>query len=144
MPETFSGLPLWRYALLLFMSALSAANGALMVLFPQPWYLCIANPARAAAYSAHFVVDVGTAYLTVAAALLWAALRPRHAYPLVAVALLFSALHAIHHVAEYASFGNPTRHVLIELLGIWGPVVLLGALLAAFHGDARGERPPRS
>jgi len=120
--------PPLRYFLLMFMAATSLANGALMVAFTEQWYLCIANPLRAALYSAHFVTDVGTAYLTIGAALLWAALSPSRALPLVAVALLFSALHAVHHVGEYLGFGMPTRSVLIELFGIWGPVAILAWL----------------
>ncbi|AXQ29168.1 hypothetical protein D0B54_10930 [Solimonas sp. K1W22B-7] len=120
--------PPLRYFLLMFMAATSLANGLLMVTFTQQWYLCIANPLRAALYSAHFVTDVGTAYLTIGAALLWAALRPARALPLVAMALLFSALHAVHHVGEYLGFGMPTRSVLIEIFGIWGPVAILAWL----------------
>ena len=120
--------PPLRYFLLMFMAATSLANGVLMVAFTEQWYLCIANPARAALYSAHFVTDVGTSYMTIGAALLWAALSPARALPLVAIALLFSALHAVHHVWEYGSFGVPTRSVLIEIFGIWGPVAILGWL----------------
>lgn len=120
--------PPLRYFLLMFMAATSLANGAIMVAFTQQWYLCIAAPERAALYSAHFVTDVGTAYLTIGAALLWAALRPIRALPLVMVSLLFSALHAVHHVGEYLGFGMPTRSVLIELFGIWGPVAILAWL----------------
>jgi len=61
--------------------------------------------------------------------MLWAALRAQYAYPLIGVALLFSVLHAVHHVYEYASFGMPTRHALVEALGIWGPLVLLAGLI---------------
>lgn len=137
MSTTFSGMATWRFALLVFLSGVSGANGVLMVILPQPWYLCIVNPARVAAYNAHFVTDVGTAYISIGAALLWAAMRPRHAYPLIGIWLLFSLLHAVHHVYEYAGFGIPTRHVLIELAGIWGPVALLGLLLVAFKRDER-------
>ncbi len=117
-----------HFLTLLFVAGTSRANGALMVLFTEQWYLCLVTPARAALYNAHFVTDVGTAYITLGAALLWAALRPAYAYPLVMVALLLSGLHAVHHLYEYGSFGLPTRSVAIELLGIWGPVLLLGWL----------------
>lgn len=130
MPSPAESKPdLLQFGLLLFMATLSIANGAIMVLFSEQWYMCLVNPARAAFYSAHFVTDVGTAYVTIGAAMLWAALRPQYAYPLIGVALLFSVLHAVHHVYEYASFGMPTRHALVEALGIWGPVVLLAGLI---------------
>lgn len=126
--KTATDHPPLRYFLLMFMAATSLANGALMVLFAEQWYACIANPARAALYSAHFVTDVGTAYLTIGVALLWAAQRPRRAFPLTAVALLFSALHGLHHIKEYIGFGMPTRSALIEVFGIWGPILLLAWL----------------
>lgn len=124
-----SAHPPLRHFLLMFMAATSIANGLLMMLFGQQWYLCLVNPQRAALYSAHFVTDVGSAYLTIGAGLLWAALRARDALPLVAVALLFSALHALHHLYEYAGFGLPTRSAAIEAPGIWGPVLVLAWLL---------------
>ncbi|HSW13645.1 MAG TPA: hypothetical protein VLI06_12445 [Solimonas sp.] len=129
--------PPLRYVLLMFMAGTSIGNGLLMVLFTEQWYLCIANPQRAALFSAHFVTDVGTAYITIGAALLWAALQPRQAWPLTVIALLFSAQHALHHVYEYASFGLPTRSALIEAFGIWGPVFLLAWLALDLHRQAR-------
>jgi hypothetical protein len=125
-----------HWAALLFMAATSMANGALMILFSEQWYLCLITPERAALFNPHFVIDVGGAYITVGAALLWAALRPQYAFPLTTMALLFSLLHAGNHVYEYFSFGNPTRYVAIEILGIWGPVLVLGWLALAL-------RPPR-
>jgi hypothetical protein len=112
--------------LLLLLAGGSLGNGALMMLAPSPWYACIGSPQRAALFNAHFVADAGAAYLSVGAALLWAALRPVHAWPLVVIALLFSSLHGAYHLYEYAGFGNPTRSALIEAFGIWAPVLLLG------------------
>jgi hypothetical protein len=126
----------FQYLLLLFLAGTSIGNGLLIVLFPQKWYLCIANPERAAAYSQHFVTDVGTAYLTIGAALAWAALRPAFSFPLIVVALLFSSLHAAHHIYEYLTFGNPTRHVVIELFGIWAPAAAMS--WAALYAKRQG------
>jgi hypothetical protein len=126
-----------HWAALLFMAAASLANGALMILFSEQWYLCLITPERAALFNPHFVVDVGAAYITIGTGLLWAALRPQYAFPLAGMALLFSLLHAGNHVYEYLSFGNPTRYLAIELLGIWAPVLVFGWL-------ARALRPPRA
>ncbi len=116
------------WAALLFMSATSLANGVLMILFTEQWYLCLITPERAALFNPHFVIDVGGAYVTMGVALLWAALRPPYAFPLTVMSLLFSLLHAGNHVYEYASFGNPTRYIAIEIVGIWGPVAVLAWL----------------
>jgi hypothetical protein len=130
-----------HWFVLLFMAATSAANGVLMILFSEQWYLCLITPERAALFNPHFVIDVGSAYVTVGVALLWAALRPAYAFPLVTMGLLFSLLHAGNHLYEYLSFGNPTRYIAIELLGIWGPVVVLGWLSRALK--PRGALPQR-
>ncbi len=122
--------------LTLFLAGTAFGNGLLIVLFPEQWYWCIANPARAALYNAHFVTDVGTAYLTIGAALAWAAARPAFAYPLVTIAALFSSLHALHHVYEYLTFGNPTRFVVIELFGIWAPAAAMLWLAYAYRPRA--------
>ncbi len=138
MPQIESPAPTHRplhWFALLFMAATSASNGVLMILFSEQWYLCLITPERAALFNPHFVIDVGGAYVTVGAALLWAALRPAYAFPLVMMALLFSLLHAGNHVYEYLSFGNPTRYVAIELFGIWGPVLVLGWLSVALRSQ---------
>ncbi len=130
-----------HWAVLLFMAAMSLANGMLMILFSEPWYLCLTTPERAALFNPHLVVDVGGAYVTVGVALLWAALRRLYAFPLVAMALLFSLLHAGNHVHEYVRFGNPTRDVAIEIFGIWAPVLILTWLaLALRRAKARPHR----
>ena len=129
-----------HWLLLLFMAAMSLGNGALMILFSEQWYLCLITPERASLFNPHFVIDVGAAYLTVGTALLWAALRRQDAFPLVTMALLFSLLHAGNHAYEYLSFGNPTRHAVVELLGIWAPVVVLGWLSLALRPDRPGHR----
>lgn len=128
MPQATTPHTPLHHLVLMFMAGITLANGALMILFTEQWYLCLINPARASLFNAHFVTDVGTAYLAIGAALLWATLRPAYAYPLVMIALLFSSLHVVHHLYEYGSFGIPTRHAIIEALGIWGPAVVLGWL----------------
>lgn len=120
-----------HWAALIFLAANSLANGVAMIFFTEQWYLCLITPERAALYNPHFVIDVGSAYVTMGVALLWAALRPQWAFPLITLSLLFSALHAGNHVYEYLSFGNPTRWVVIELFGIWLPLLLLAGLSLA-------------
>jgi hypothetical protein len=132
-----SATPMPQRLLLLVLAGGSLGNGALMMLAPAPWYGCIVNPQRAALFNAHFVADAGAAYLSVGAALLWAALRPLYAWPLVAIALLFSALHGAAHVYEYTSFGMPTRGWLIEGIGIWAPLLLLGGIALRLRAASR-------
>jgi hypothetical protein len=120
--------PPLRWALLLFLAFLTLSNGVLMILFSEQWYLCLITPERASLFNPHFVIDVGGAYVTMGVALLWAALRPVWAFPLISVALLFSLLHGGNHVYEYLSFGNPTRYLAVEVFGIWAPLLLLAGL----------------
>ena len=120
--------PLPLRLLLLAMAGFSAGNGALMMLAPLRWYGCIANPLRGGGAGSHFIADTGAAYISVGAALLWAALQPAQATALLAIALLFSTLHAAYHVYEYVTLGAPAAYPVVEAGGVWLPLLLLGAI----------------
>jgi hypothetical protein len=123
-----------RFFLLLALGGGMLANGVVMLLFTQTWYACMTGATLA--FNQHFVSDVGAAYLATGGGLVWAAYRPAWALPLVTIALAFSALHAGLHVRDYFTIGMPTRHWLIEALGIWAPVALLGWLALTPRADA--------
>lgn len=128
------------FGVLIFLAALTLSNGVWMILFPHNWYLCLITPERAALFNPHLVIDVGGAYVTSGVALFWAALRPRDAFPLLAMSLLFALLHGGNHLYEYATFGVPTRHPIIEWGGIWAPVAILVWLTLAVRPGARRPR----
>lgn len=129
-----------QFGALMFLASLTLSNGIWMILFPQNWYLCLITPERAALFNPHFVIDVGGAYITSGVAMLWAALRPAYAFPLLAMSLLFAVLHGGNHLFEYATFGVPTRNAVIELGGIWAPLLMLVWLTLAARPKGNAVR----
>ena len=81
--------------LLLLLGIVMLANALWMLAGPMHWYreLPAAVP-DTGPFNAHFVRDIGCAFLTVGVALLWAAFAPAQRRPLTAIAALFLAAHA--------------------------------------------------
>lgn len=102
-----------------------AANACAMLLVPRLWYIHLPGVADTGPYNAHFVRDIGCAFLVAALGLAWRAWRPHTGWPAALAGAGFLLLHGGVHVAE----------TLAGLCG-WGsllrdaPLVLLPALLA--------------
>ncbi|TAL15381.1 MAG: hypothetical protein EPO01_18470 [Aquabacterium sp.] len=107
------------------LSAGLAAHAAAMLVAPRLWYLHLPGVADTGPYNAHFVRDIGCAFLVAALGLAWRGWRPRDGWPAALAGAGFLLLHGGVHVAE----------TLAGLCG-WGallrdaPLVLLPALLA--------------
>ncbi len=125
------------FVLLAILGIGSALNGIWMLLDAAGWFARIA--ADVAPFNAHFVRDIGAAYLATGAALLLAAFRPGWRVPLVATALVFHGLHAVGHLRETASGELASFHWLEDLPGVHLPALVMLALLVVF---ARRESPP--
>jgi hypothetical protein len=100
-----------------------AVNGAVMMLAAEPWYRAIA--AETGPFNAHFVRDIGAAYLASAIALLWGMQRPAYRGPLAAVAGIFLGLHALTHLIEAASGVTSPAHVLEDFPGVHLPALVI-------------------
>lgn len=72
--------------------------------------------------------DIGCAFLTLAAALGWAALRPAFRLPLVGVAAFFLVAHAVLHVYDTSRGFVDATHWWMDVPGVYAPAVLLAAL----------------
>jgi hypothetical protein len=122
-------------------AAVGAANGLWMLLHPEAWYhgLPVDVPATGP-LNAHFVRDVGAAFLTASAALAGAALRPALRPALVAVAALFYALHAAIHAAGFASGASDEHHFWLDVPGVYAPALLLVATALALARRTRRAR----
>jgi hypothetical protein len=116
----------WIAALL---GVLLAANGAAMLVAPQPWYDAVPGVDLTGLFNPHFVRDIGMAYLTVAAGLAWFAWRPVQGWPALVMSALFLALHASIHVVTSACGPGPLPEVIRDFPGVYLPP-LLAAWLA--------------
>ncbi len=118
-----------------------AANGLWMLADPGHWYehLPAAVP-DTGPLNAHFVRDIGCAFLTASVALFWAVRRPELRAPLVAVAAFFYVAHAALHVHDTARGFVDNDHWLLDLPGVYLPAILLAA--ATFRWRAELRRTP--
>lgn len=101
-----------------------AANGAFMLAAPPLWYDSVPGLAHTGPFNAHFVSDIGVAYLVASLALLARAWRPRY-WPAAIAGAAFMIGHAIIHVLDIVSERTGNAGVDIGL-------VIVPALLAAW------------
>ncbi|HLH11589.1 MAG TPA: hypothetical protein VKV77_06900 [Methylovirgula sp.] len=102
-----------------------AANGIVMLAVPSDWYASIPGVSGTGPFNAHFIRDIGAAYLVAGSALAWFALRGT-ARPAAQAAAGFLALHAAIHIWDAAA-GREHVH---QLILADGALVLLPSLLA--------------
>jgi uncharacterized protein YjeT (DUF2065 family) len=87
-----------RRTLTWILAAVLAINGLAMLLIPQTWYALVPSVPPTGPFNAHFVRDVGCAYVVCGWALAWFAIDPlRGAGAAIAAAVLQMA-HAFLHV----------------------------------------------
>ena len=133
-------LDAWGW-LLIVLGAGNLANALWMLAGPMHWYaeLPAAVP-DTGPFNPHFVRDIGCAFLTVGAALVWAAFASKFRFPLVAAAALFLGAHALLHVYDTAAGNLPASHWWLDLPGVYLPaLVLLYATFALGRAAARGD-----
>ena len=114
----------WK--LLLVVGALgSIANGVWMLVEPAHWYEHLpAGVPDTGPLNAHFVRDIGCAFLTMGVALVWALARPGLRAPLVTLVAVFYTLHAILHVHDTARGLVAAHHWWLDMPGVYIPAVL--------------------
>ena len=124
--------------LFLLLGAVMLGNALWMLAGPMHWYteLPAAVP-DTGPFNAHFVRDIGCAFLTVAVALGWAALEPGLRRPLVVIAALFLTAHALLHVYDTARGALDASHWGLDLLGVYVPALLMLCAVAAILRRAR-------
>lgn len=128
--------------LFLVLGVAMVGNALWMLVGPMHWYteLPAAVP-DTGPFNAHFVRDIGCAFLTVGVALLWAALEPGLRRPLIVVAALFLASHALLHVYDTARGALDASHWGLDLLGVYVPALLVvgAAMFITRREKARSE-----
>jgi hypothetical protein len=109
-----------RKVLAWLVGLLLAANGLFMLGDPPAWYDAVPGVAMTGPLNPHFVRDIGCAYLTAGAALIWFAVDARAHWAAFAGGV-FLALHALVHLTDAAS-GRETAHGLLsDLLPVFAP-----------------------
>jgi len=95
-----------------------AANGLAMLFASLAWYDAVPGVPATGPYNAHFVRDVGAAYLVAALGLAWFAWRRREGWPALAAGAAFLTFHAAIHVYDAACSPTPWADVRRDLVGV--------------------------
>lgn len=101
---------------------LLAANGAAMLIAPEPWYHAVPGVTGTGPFNPHFVRDIGAAYLAAAAGLgWWAAGRGIGGAMAAAV---FLGLHMLVHLGEALLGHHPAGDIGRDFVGVYVPALL--------------------
>jgi len=112
------------------LAAVLGADALVQLVAPFWWYGAVPGVTATGAFNAHFVRDVGAAYLITAAGLAAFAWRPAAAWPALAAGAGFLALHAAIHVFDAVCGPRLLADVLRDLPGVYLPALVTLALLA--------------
>lgn len=106
------------------LTLMMGGNGLAMLFAGPWWYVTVPGVTLTGPYNAHFVRDIGSAYLVVGASLAAFAWRPRLAWPAVAAAAGFLTLHAAVHVFDAVCGTKPLADVVRDFGGVYLPALI--------------------
>jgi hypothetical protein len=110
------------------LGALYTLDGLYMLTAGQRWYLNTAGVAATGPYNAHFVKDVGAAFVATGLALLLRSWQPRW-WPAAVAGAAFPVFHALIHAGEFAHHRDDLKSVLF--IAVLAGLALWAALPAA-------------
>ena len=100
-----------------------AANGLIMLAVPADWYALVPGVSETGPFNAHFVRDIGAAYLVAGATLTYFAFE-RAARPAALAGAAFLALHALVHLWDAAAGREHAHQLLVDLPSVFLPPAL--------------------
>jgi uncharacterized protein YjeT (DUF2065 family) len=117
-----------------------AINGVVMLAAPAAWYPAVPGVAETGPFNPHFVRDIGAAYLTAGASLLWFAVHPATRAAAQAGAV-FLALHALIHIWDIAAGREHAHQLLTSVLAVFLPAAVAIWIAWPRRNLYRGEKP---
>ena len=132
---------MWQRLVLVLVIAVLAGNGVHMLFAPEHWYHSIASVPMTGPFNAHFVRDIGCAYLAAGVGLTFGLWRPVWLIPAGWTALVFLGLHAGIHLWESFEHTEAASHSgVIDAVGVYGPPLLaLLVIIFARRSQTRQE-----
>lgn len=117
--------------LLLVLGLFHIANGLFMLVAPGVWYVMVPGVVDTGPFNAHFIYDIGMAFVASGAGLAWGARAGRGAALIACAGAAWPVLHALIHIDGWAMNGFPAdaRIATSEVVGVAG-LAALGAALA--------------
>jgi len=111
------------------LAILLAGNGLVMLFAGPWWYDHVPGVIATGPYNAHFVRDIGSAYLVAGGAMAAYLAWPRTAWSAVVASAAFQLLHVGVHVFDAACGTKPFADVARDFAGVYLPAILT-ALIA--------------
>jgi hypothetical protein len=105
------------------LAVMMGANGAVMMVAGLWWYHAVPGVTQTGPYNPHFVKDIGAAYLVVAGALAWRAVRPLAGQGALVAAAVFLGLHAGIHVVDASCGGHMVHDLGRDFAGVFLPAL---------------------
>ena len=99
------------------------ANGLIMLGAPAAWYAAVPGVVETGPFNAHFVRDIGAAYVVAGVALAWLSTNPA-ALPAAQAAAAFLTIHAVVHLWDAAAGREHAHQLLVDLPGVFLPPAL--------------------
>ena len=118
----------------------SGLHGLWMLFSPASWYASIPGVDETGSLNEHFVRDVGISYLAAAVGLLFAAARPRQAFPAMLVVTSLLGLHALMHLWEFVAGHADMNHFAIDFSGVILPAVICAGITISLRRSGNGLR----
>jgi len=117
--------------LLLLLGILHIVNSLFMLIAPAEWYASVPGVTATGPFNAHFILDIGMAFVASGAGLLLGARRNANAAIFACAGATWPALHALIHIDGWLmhGFSGDTRIAMSEAVGVVG-LALLGVVLA--------------
>ncbi|MBO9696439.1 MAG: hypothetical protein J7499_09585 [Sphingopyxis sp.] len=103
MPQKYDALDRLVQFLLLIAAITTIANGVFMLVQPLDWYVFVPTVVTTGPPNAHFIRDIGLAYLGSGLILLYAAANPVRRWRAAVVGGLWLTLHGLLHIYEVAA-----------------------------------------
>ena len=107
-------------------------NGLVQNLAPLWWYDAVPGVPSTGAFNAHFVRDIGAAYLVVSLGLAWFAWRPPQGWPALVAGAAFLVLHTGIHLFDASCGSSPLADLIRDLPGVYTPT-LIAVWIACTH-----------
>jgi hypothetical protein len=117
--------------LLLVVGLIHVVTGVAMLVAPGVWYVVVPGVVMTGPFNAHFIYDIGMAFLASGVMLALGARGGRNAAAYACAGAVWPVLHALIHVKGWLSHGFPaeTNVAISEGVGVVA-LAVLGALLA--------------
>lgn len=122
----------WDRWLAAALALVLAGNAFAMLFNGLAWYGAVPGVTSTGPYNAHFIRDIGAAYLMSALGLAWFAWRPREGWPALAAGAAFLTFHAAIHVYDATCGASPLADIRRDLVGVY-VFAAIPLLLALFR-----------